>query len=167
MLYKKVLDLNLIFDHRDQKKGFTLIELVVVISLVSLMFFIAIPRFQVSFFQDNTNQVSISHQTLFTSDIITAYSTNNTFDSGHLLGGNFWSNYNGTDIDGDGIGEEPYLILTLHLDGEHFDSDNYPLMEPTIIPEFPSFIVIPLFLTATFLTFLFKRKITKKNSMDI
>ena len=98
-------------------------------------------------------------------NFIFGWYSSNVWDNGKQ--GNYWSNYNGTDIDGDGIGEEPYLILTLHLDGEHFDSDNYPLMEPTIIPEFPSFIVIPLFLTATFLTFLFKRKITKKNSMDI
>jgi prepilin-type N-terminal cleavage/methylation domain-containing protein len=41
-----------------RNSGFTLIELIVVISLISLMLFFAIPRFQGSVFQDNTKQVS-------------------------------------------------------------------------------------------------------------
>lgn len=41
-----------------RNRGFTLIELIVVISLISLMLFFTIPRFQSSVFQDNTKQVS-------------------------------------------------------------------------------------------------------------
>ncbi len=41
-----------------RNKGFTLIELIVVISLISLMLFFAIPRFQVDVLSDNTNKVS-------------------------------------------------------------------------------------------------------------
>jgi parallel beta-helix repeat protein len=52
---------------------------------------------------------------------------NNAWDAGNLIGGNYWSDYNGTDNDSNGIGDTPYII----------DSDNkdqYPLMKPWIIP---------------------------------
>ncbi|PVX25512.1 MAG: hypothetical protein CW691_04290 [Candidatus Bathyarchaeum sp.] len=45
---------------------------------------------------------------------------------------NYWSDYNGTDADGDGIGDTPYTI-------NEDNQDNYPLMEPVIVPECPFF----------------------------
>jgi len=57
--------------------------------------------------------------------------------------GNYWSNYNGTDADGDGIGDTPYVI-------DENNQDNYPLIEPVIIPEFPSW--TPILLGITMLT---------------
>ena len=42
----------------ERIKGFTLIELVVVVALISIMLFLAIPRFQSDFFTDNTKKVS-------------------------------------------------------------------------------------------------------------
>jgi parallel beta-helix repeat protein len=44
--------------------------------------------------------------------------------------GNYWNNYNGTDTDGDGIGDTPHII-------DANNQDPYPLMETAHIPEFP------------------------------
>ena len=43
---------------------------------------------------------------------------------------NYWSDYNGTDANGDGIGDTPYII-------DEYNADYYPLMKPVAIPELP------------------------------
>ncbi|MGB9914931.1 MAG: right-handed parallel beta-helix repeat-containing protein [Candidatus Bathyarchaeales archaeon] len=77
-------------------------------------------------FIENEHQVSISHQTLFSSDIIIAYSIDNTFDLGYPAGGNYWSDYDGADANNDGIGDTPYIVY------ENY-TDRYPLMKPVVL----------------------------------
>jgi len=78
----------------------------------------------------------------------------NIWDSGTV--GNFWSDYNGTDTNGDGIGDTPYVI-------DENNQDNYPLVEPYAIPEFPSCIILPLFLIVAVVAVIFKKRLTQSS----
>jgi hypothetical protein len=63
----------------------------------------------------------------------------NFWDNGTV--GNYWSDYNGTDANGDGIGDSPYIIETVYYDydlGKNVTvqegEDNFPLMAPVGVP---------------------------------
>ncbi|MCW3984908.1 MAG: right-handed parallel beta-helix repeat-containing protein [Candidatus Bathyarchaeota archaeon] len=66
---------------------------------------------------------NIIHHNNFLNNSNQAHSHNltNIWDNG--CEGNYWSDYNGTDLDGDGIGDTPYVI-------DVNNTDNYPLMKP-------------------------------------
>ncbi len=69
---------------------------------------------------------------------------------------NYWSDYNGTDVNGDGIGDTPYVYI--NADYAKL-SDKYPLIEPVpTIPEFLSWTILPLFLVATLSVIFVRRK---------
>jgi nitrous oxidase accessory protein len=72
------------------------------------------------------------------------------WDNGSV--GNYWSNYVGVDNNGDGIGDSPYII-------DENNRDNYPLIDAVVIPEFPSWIVLPLFFVATLVVVTVRRKV--------
>jgi parallel beta-helix repeat protein len=69
--------------------------------------------------------------------------------------GNYWDNYTGFDSDGDGIGDTPYVI-------DDNTQDNYPLVN--LIPEFPSWVLLPLLLIATLVAIIYKKRLTKNPS---
>jgi parallel beta-helix repeat protein len=73
--------------------------------------------------------------------------------------GNYWSDYltrypNASEIDNTGVGDTPFYINENNI-------DHYPLMEPVIIPEFPSWIILPLFLMATFVVVIVKKRLSQ------
>jgi len=93
-------------------------------------------------FIDNTNQVYDNRW-------------DNIWDNGYPSGGNFWSDYDGVDLNStpsqdvpppDGIGDTPYII-------DSDSQDNYPLMEPilnrTFLYEGWNLISIPFIQTDT------------------
>jgi parallel beta-helix repeat protein len=88
------------------------------------------------------------------------------WDNGFPSGGNYWSDYDGQDNNDDGIGDTPYII-------DENNQDKYPLMNPadistsqkfSTIPEFPSWVILPLVLTVTVVVAIYKKKLTKHHS---
>jgi parallel beta-helix repeat protein len=62
-------------------------------------------------FVNNTPQVDVSIDA-------------NSWDAGNQVGGNYWSDYTGQDLDGNGVGDTPYEIDDRNI-------DHYPLMTPS------------------------------------
>ena len=84
-------------------------------------------------------------------------SLNSTWDNGSR--GNFWSDYDGSDTNLDGIGDTPYII-------DENNQDNYPLVNQSVIPEFPSWIILPLFLSATLFALILKKRLFHPRSQE-
>jgi parallel beta-helix repeat protein len=101
-------------------------------------------------FVNNTNQV-------YTDGLA------NIWDNGSV--GNYWSDYltkypNATQVDSSGVWNTPYVIDTNN-------TDYYPLTVPyAIIPEFPPFLILPLFFIATLLTVIIYKEKGVKTSQS-
>ena len=83
----------------------------------------------------------------------------NIWDDGKK--GNYWSDYltrypNATVINETGIGDIPFYINPNNI-------DNYPIIEDDVIPEFPSWITLPLFLISTFVIILIRQRFNIKS----
>jgi parallel beta-helix repeat protein len=90
-----------------------------------------------------------------------------SWDNGTI--GNYWGDYEGTDFDEDGIGDSPYVITGVKWDNDAggdvsfvAGQDNYPLMNPLTIPEFPSWIILPLLVVATLVVILYRRRLRRE-----
>lgn len=82
---------------------------------------------------------------------VSAEGVANSWDNGYPSGGNYWSNYNGTDTfsgpfqnvtGSDGIGDTPFVISA-------GNQDQYPLMSPYVVPEFSPETLVFLLALAT------------------
>jgi nitrous oxidase accessory protein NosD len=112
-------------------------------------------------FVDNIEQVNIDTTFPYVgSEQWTAYHSG-VFDNDSE--GNYWSNYNGTDNNDDGIGDTPFVI-------DENRQDNYPLMEPFVlsgyyiheeVPEFPAWLILPILLSVATVAFFYKQKLSK------
>jgi parallel beta-helix repeat protein len=100
-----------------------------------------------------TSSNNTFHHNTFLNNTPQVYTSNsaNNWDQGYPLGGNYWSDYTGVDLDHDGIGDTAYTINASNV-------DHYPLMNP-YIAEFPSFLILSLFMIAAILVVIvFRRK---------
>jgi parallel beta-helix repeat protein len=80
----------------------------------------------------------------------------NNWDNG--IQGNYWSSYNGTDSDGNGIGDSVYVLY-------ENNTDNFPLMQPVSeIPEFPSFVLLSLTMVVVSVVVVVYRKVLSNST---
>jgi parallel beta-helix repeat protein len=97
----------------------------------------------------NSSGVRIFHNSFVSNEFQASANTLGAWDGGYPLGGNYWSNYAGSDNcsgpqqadcpDSDGIGDSPHSIAVV-------GTDRYPLMRPSGVAPLPmdaSFTVAP------------------------
>ena len=111
-------------------------------------------------FKNNSIDISIAYvlgNNLITQNSIDSYiqvwmSEQPTIDM------NYWTAYNGTDNDGDGIGDSAYYYHDIL-------QDNHPLIDPVpIIPEFPSWIILPIFLMLAIVFLIIRKRQSHQSS---
>jgi len=82
-----------------------------------------------------SNNNSISNNNYFSNAVQFSAEEDYYLSFGHnrsvnIINENYWSDYDGTDSDGDGIGDTTYII-------DAYNADHYPLTKPVVVPELP------------------------------
>jgi len=81
----------------------------------------------------NNNYFNNTYQFSANEDYYLSFGNNRSVNT---INQNYWDDYRGTDANGDGIGDTPYVI-------DENNQDNHPLMKTVKIAEFPSFSPLP------------------------
>ncbi len=94
---------------------------------------ISLSGFGTSIYGSNNN--SISKNNYFDNAVQFSAKEDYYLSFGHnrslnIINENYWSDYGGTDSDGDGIGDTAYVI-------DPYNADHYPSMKPIVVPELP------------------------------
>jgi nitrous oxidase accessory protein len=82
-----------------------------------------------------SNNNSISNNNYFSNAVQFSAKEDYYLSFGHnrsvnIINENYWSNYYGTDANGDGRGDTPYII-------DEYNADHHPLIKPIAVPELP------------------------------
>ena len=118
--------------------------------------------------QDSSDNLLFENNFFANNHQIGGWDSKNVWDNGTI--GNYWSDYNGTDENNDGIGDSPYsftINIRWPIAINITNYDNFPLMEPVdikAIPEFPSWIILPIFIIATLFALIIKKKLFQPRS---
>jgi parallel beta-helix repeat protein len=118
------------------------------------------------------NNVSFSKNQNINKDYLNSY----YFDNGTQ--GNYWSNYDGTDINNDGIGDTPYTLAGNSTDyfplvkpvntaidfSPTSSSNSIPVSPSPTVPEFSWFVILPLLLSVFPVAMVLRHRKTPKFS---
>ena len=110
-------------------------------------------------FVNNTKQVYDAYWETLGVPFSYIVPSENIWNNEYPIGGNYWSNYTNLypeaeELDSSGIWDTPYRI-------DDINQDHYPLMEALTIPEFPSWTILPLFLTATLIGIVVRKRLVR------
>ena len=84
-----------------------------------------------------------------TSNDTSASSTTEADETEPVKHSSAYIKYEGIDGDNDGFGDTPFMVYWVDYGDRNITCyDNHPLMEPTVIPEFPSWIPLAIMLIA-------------------